>query len=227
MSSDSARCGRRRLALGRGALAVTLAATLGCAVAGCAPTVLSLAAEAEPANTSYSKAYDRWTRVGRIGSVADLDTPVLIWATLRSRAFQRAYAERYLQTYNINTVSERDKILERERAASEPGLSFWVRTTFHDYLWNDLKAPAGKWRVMLIDEAGVETVAESIDAVLLKDLTQPVLLSERLDPYSKLWLVRFPALRGDGQPLLPAGARKIRLRAAGPVGQTDLIWLLN
>ena len=34
-------------------------------------------------------------------------------------------------------------------------------------------------------------------------------------------------LRGDGQPLVPAGARKIILRAAGPVGQTDLTWLLN
>ncbi len=204
--------------------AAALTALLG--AGGCAPTVVSLAAEAEPAGTSYPKTVDRWTRVKRIGSVDDLDTPIVIAATLRSRAFQRAYAEHYLRTYKVNIQLERDKLIERERAVAELGPSFWVRTTFHHYQWNDLRSQA-KWRVVLVDESGQETPAESIELVALKDLTQPVLLGEALDAYSKLWLVRFPLLRGDGQPLVPAGARKIILRAAGPVGQTDLTWLLN
>ena len=230
---SATRCGERQSATRRGerqpatlglVAAAALATLLG--TSGCAPTVVSLAAEAEPAGTRYPKTVDRWTRIKRIISVDDLDTPIVIAATLRSRAFQRAYAEHYLQTYKVNIQLERDKLIERERAVAELGLSFWVRTTFHNYQWNDLRSQA-KWRVVLVDEAGQETPAESIELVALKDLTQPVLLGEALDAYSKLWLVRFPLLRGDGQQLVPAGARKIILRAAGPVGQTDLTWLLN
>ncbi len=230
MSSQSKRGGPCRPAPvgedGCAAPRYLVAAALATLLGGCAPTVLSLAAESEPAGTRYEKTVDRWTRVKRIGSVDDLDTPIVIAATLRSRAFQRAYAEHYLQTYKVNIQLERDKLIERERAVADLGLSFWVRTTFHNYLWNDLRSQA-KWRVVLVDESGQETPAESIELVALKDLTQPVLLGAALDAYSKLWLVRFPLLRGDGLPLVPAGARKIILRAAGPVGQTDLTWLLN
>ena len=45
-------------------------------------------------------------------------TPIVIGATLRSPAFQRAYAEHYLQAYKVNIPSERQMILERERAAA-------------------------------------------------------------------------------------------------------------
>lgn len=208
-------------------LAVALAVTLGGGVAGCAPGPVNLVADAEPAGTSYDKTLDRWSRVRRANAFAVLDKPVVFTATLRSRSFQRAYAERYLQTYKISTPSERDAVIERERAVTEGGLSFWLRTTFHAYQWNDLRVSAAKWRLVLVDEAGNETMAEAVEPVAIKDMNQPLLLGEPLDPYSKLWLVRFPLLRADGQPVVPAGARKIILRAAGPVGQTDLTWLLN
>lgn len=238
MSSDSTGCGRhgrREVAAGavtpRGVRAVALAALLaagaGAGAGGCAPVVVSVTADAEPAGMSYAKTFERYTRVTRIGSVDDLDTPIIIGATLRARAFQRAYAEHYLKAYKINIPAERDKIFERERMAAELGLSFWVRTTFHNHLWNDLRPQTGKWRLVVVDEAGQETPAESIEPLAVRDLTLPVLLEEPLDVYSKLWLVRFPLQRSDGQPLVPAGARKIILRAAGPVGQTDLTWLLQ
>jgi len=208
-------------------MAVALAAALSGGATGCAPGPVSLVTDAEPAGTSYGKTLDRWTRVRRANAFAVLDKPVVFTATLRSRAFQRAYAERYLQTFKITTPSERDLIIERERAVTDAGLSFWLRTTFHAYQWNDMRPTAAKWRLVLVDEAGTETLAEAVEPVALKDMNQPLLLGEPLDPYSKLWLVRFPLLRADGQPVLPAGAKKIILRAAGPVGQTDLTWLLN
>lgn len=227
MSSDFIGCGGRVRALARAVgCGAVLAAAAG-AWGGCAPVVVSLTADAEPAGTSYQKTLERYTRVTRIGSVDDLDTPIVIGATLRSPAFQRAYAEHYLQAYKVNIPSERQMILERERAAADHGVSFWVRTTFHNYLWNDLRPTAGKWRMVVVDENGMETPAEAIDGLAIRDLTVPVLLSEPLDAYSKMWLVRFPTMRSDGQPLVPAGARKIILRVAGPVGQTDLTWLLQ
>lgn len=227
MSSDFIGCGGRVRAFARAVgCGAVLAAAAGAWV-GCAPVVVSLTADAEPAGTSYPKTFERYTRVTRIGSVSDLDTPIVIGATLRSPAFQRAYAEHYLQAYKVNIPSERQMILERERAAADHGLSFWVRTTFHNYLWNDLRPTAGKWRLVVVDENGMETPAEAIDGLAIRDLTVPVLLSEPLDVYSKMWLVRFPTMRSDGQPLVPAGARKIILRVAGPVGQTDLTWLLQ
>jgi hypothetical protein len=195
--------------------------------AGCAPPVLSLSADAEPARVPYLKTLDRWSRVGRIVSVEDLDTPVVVTATLRSRAFQHAFADRYIESYKITDPTERDRIYERERAATDSGLSFWVWTSFHNYQWNDFRPVAGKWRLALVDEAGQSVEASAVDQLTTRDLSQPVLLGAPLDRYSKLWLVRFPAQRSDGQPVVPATAKKIILRAAGPLGQTELTWLLQ
>lgn len=208
-------------------MAVALAVALGGSTAGCAPGTVNLAADAMPAGTSYGKTLDHWTRTSRVNSVADMDTPVIFAATLRSRSFQRAYAERFTQIFRITTPAERDQIFERERAVTDTGLSFWLRTTFHSYQWNDLRASAAKWRLVLVDEAGTETLADAVEQVTVKEMNLPILLGQPLDPYSKLWQVRFPLLRADGQPVVPAGTKKITLRAAGPVGQTDLTWLLN
>lgn len=224
MSSDFIGCGGRGSGFRAALCGVVLAAALG---GGCAPVVVSLTAAAEPAGQSYAKTFERYTRVTRVGSVDDLDTPIVFGATLRTPAFQRAYAEHYIKVYKVNIPGEREMILERERAVTDKGLSLWVRTTFHNYLWNDLRPSAGKWRLVLVDDAGQETPAEAVEPLPIRDLTVPVLLSEPLDAYSKLWLVRFPLQRGDGQPPVPAGARKIILRAAGPIGQTDLTWLLQ
>jgi hypothetical protein len=207
--------------------AVVLAAvtTLGLGAAGCAPAAVSLSAEAEPPGTSFAKTRDRWSRSGRIISTRDMETSLLVSATLRSRSYQRAYSDRYAKLYRISDPEERARI-EAAALSDARSLTFWVRAATYSPRWNDLRAEAGKWRLVLIDDEGREVVAERVELISTADQPRQLeLLDESRDPYGKLWLVRFPAMLGD-QPVPRPTARKIILRVTGPLGQTDLTWAL-
>jgi hypothetical protein len=63
-----------------------------------------------------------------------------------------------------------------------------------------LRAGAGKWRVALLSDGSVETLADKIESAGRTELQQSALLTDDQDPFAKLWLVHFPAQRVDGQP---------------------------
>lgn len=197
---------------------------------GCAPPLVSLTSESEPPGTSYRQALDRWSRHGRILSKTEFDTSLVVVATLRSRAFQRAYVGKYLATYGIADPWEKARIEKEQAEQTEHGLSLFVLTRAHAASWNDLRAQSGKWRVSLLDDQGREVQADRIDAMSSRQAVEQNLLSasgESFDVFTKLWSVHFPASASDGKPFPQPTAHKISLRVAGPLGQTELPWLLQ
>lgn len=207
--------------------AVVLAAltVTGMGATGCAPATVSLSADAEPPGTSFTKTRDRWSRSGRIISTRDMETSLLVSATMRSRAYQHAYSDRYTKLYRISDPAERARI-EAAALADASSVTFWVRSATYAPRWNDLRPEVGKWRLALLDDEGHEVVAEKVELVSTAEQPRQLeLLDESRDPYGKLWLVRFPAMLGD-QPVPRPTARKIILRVTGPLGQTDLTWAL-
>lgn len=121
-----------------------LRSTFGAALvlaSACAAPVVSVVADAEPPGTSYARALDRWTRLGRALDRAELDTMLLVSATMRSKAFQRAFAERYVSVYRVESPEERAKVMDTELRFAEEGLSFFVQTSSHFTVWNDLTQP--------------------------------------------------------------------------------------
>lgn len=191
---------------------------LGCAA--CATPRLNLASDAEPQGTSFSSAYERWTRDASIVSFRNLDTTFLISATLRSKAFQRTYAERYCTLYGINDPSERARIETAEQAVAENGIAFWVQTYAHNDRWNDLSPKHSRWRLLLIDEAGGEVGPPEISLVGSESLVELSLFNRSPDPLRKVWHVKFPSPRS----VPTATPRKLTLRLTGPEGKTDLVW---
>src|SRR5262249_46371424 len=126
-------------------------------IVGCASPRLRLDAPAEPAGTTFQNAYYRWTREGTVVSIREFDTNLIVSATLRSKAFQRAYTDRYLKIYRINDPTEKARIEQVEMALPDNGLNFWVRTSSHQPSLNDLTPARGRWRVALLvpsDQAG-------------------------------------------------------------------------
>lgn len=192
----------------------------------CSPRV-SLREDVDPPQSSFSSSSERWTRLGRVLSTRELGTALILSATLRSRAFQHAYSEHYAKVYRISDPGERARIEGDALAGAGPGLSFWVESAAPTANWNDLRTEPGKWRLALLDDEGRELRPEKIELVPAREVQQQLeVLGRGRDPYSKLWLVRFPAQTGDGQPLPRPTASKIILRVAGPLGQTDLTWAL-
>ncbi|MBL9007706.1 MAG: hypothetical protein JNJ46_25845 [Myxococcales bacterium] len=186
----------------------------------CAAPRLNLASESEPQGASFNSTYERWTRDASIVSFRNMDTTFLISATLRSKAFQRTYAERYCKLYSINDPAERARIETAEKALAENGVAFWVQTYAHNDRWNDLSPKHSRWRLLLIDEAGGEVGPPEITLVGSDSLVELSLFNRSPDPLRKVWHVKFPALR----PVASATPRKLTLRLTGPEGKADLVW---
>jgi hypothetical protein len=195
------------------------------AIVGCAAPRLRLDAESEPAGTSFKNVVSRWTRDGSVVSWQELDTTLLVSATLRSRPFQQAYAERYVALYHISDPVERARVAREELQQAESGTNFWVRTASHNYKWNELQPDRGRWRITLVDEQGGELSPDEISPVVRSEAVETALLGQPSDPYRRTWHLRFPRL-----PPRPSGGpspRKLTLRFAGPEGKADLVWLVE
>lgn len=199
-----------------------LAVLLG-GLSACAAPRLNLAAEAEPPGTSFNKAYDRWTRDATVMSLREMDTTFLIIATLRSKAFQRTFADRYCALYGINDPAERARIETAELSLADGGLAFWVQTYAHNDRWNDLLPKHNRWRLVLIDELGGEVGSPEVTPVGSEQHLQASLFNRSPDPLRRLWHVKFPPLR----PVSGSAPRKLTLRLTGPEGKTDLVWLVE
>lgn len=205
----------RRVGLAVGAWLLLLSA--------CAAPRLALTADAEPSDASFDKSFERWTRDASVMSLREMDTSLLIYATLRSRAFQRAYTDRYCKVYGIQDPAERARIETAEIPAPDAGLSFWVQTAAHNDRWNDLLPAHGRWRLSLIDEQAGEVAPETVTLVGSTALVEVSMFNHSADPFRKTWHVKFPPLRQ-----VPAGTpRKLTLRLTGPEGKTDLVWLVE
>ena len=194
---------------------------------GCAPPVLSLSSQADPPGTSYGTSLDRWSRHGRILSKTEFDTQLVVYATLRAPAFQRAYVDKYLKTYAIVDHWEKARVEKEQAEQTQHGLSLFLLTKTHSASWNDLRLPAGKWRLSLLDGEGREVQADRVDTLSTRQAVEQTLLGEPTDAFTKLWSVHFPSNASDGQPFPAPSTRKISLRVAGPLGQTELLWLLQ
>ncbi|HNN96085.1 MAG TPA: hypothetical protein PKI03_27615 [Pseudomonadota bacterium] len=201
-------------------LAGGLLAAFLCGASGCATPRLNLAAEAEPPGTSFGSAYDRWTRDATVMSLREMDTTFLIVATLRSKAFQRTYAERYCNLYGISDPTERARIETAEQALADGGTSFFIQTYAHNDRWNDLVPKHNRWRLVLIDELGGEVSSPEVTPVGSEQHIQASLFNRSPDPLRKMWHVKFPPLR----PVSGPAPRKLTLRLTGPEGKTDLVW---
>ena len=210
----------------RHARVLGLAIALG-SMSGCAPPVLSLQSETEPTGTSYEKSRDRWSRHGRVLSNTEFDTQLVVFATLRSRSFQRAYVDQYLKTYSVADPWERARIEKEQAEQTQNGLSLFVLTKTHAPTWNELRLSAGKWRLSLLDDQGHEVQADRIDTLTTRQAIEQTLLGEPTDAFTKLWSVHFPVNASDGKPFPQPSTHKISLRVAGPLGQTELTWLLQ
>lgn len=199
-----------------------------CSALSCAAPRLSLQSDVEPPGTSFSSTYERWTRIGRLISKTELDTVLVTSATLRSRAFQRAYAERYIKVYGLVDPAEQQRVRSEALAQSDAGIGFYVQTTTHDQRWNDLSPKKARWRVTLLDENGHQREAAEITALASNAMVESSLLGQSPDPFRRTWHVRFPS---DSTPGLDAAsvprARRLTLRIAGPEGTVDLSWALE
>lgn len=195
-------------------------------VSGCAQGPISLTDNTK-ARVGYEQVLEHHSRTGRVLSKTEFDTDLLVVATLRSKAFQRAFVGRLLTTYAVLDPWEQSRIEKEQTEQTQTGLSLFVLSKTHTASWNELRPQMGKWRLSLRDDQGREVQADKVEGFSSRQTVQLALLGAGQDPFAKLWAVHFPDKASDGQPFPLPSCRKIRLRVAGPLGQTELSWSLQ
>lgn len=194
-------------------------------LAGCGESTppVSLAPPAVKVKASdYDAVRDRWTRSSRI--IKKLDTTLRVHATLFSPEVNAAYVARRAEMFKLPPTDRDNLARELERQWTE-SFVFLVSAATIDSNWNDFDRKRSVWRVSLASDHGDQVAAsrirgETIDATLKE-------LFPFIERFHRAYTVRFPKLLPDGAPLVDSNTRELRLRFAGPLGQTDLVWRLR
>jgi hypothetical protein len=192
---------------------------------GCAPrpwTVSLAPPEIAPRASDYFKVYERWTRHG--GLRRDFDVALDVDATFKGPEFRAAFAEKYLELYEI-TPSAAPQI-RAEQYGSDDQYEFQLETIAHNWELNDFTTRKTIWRLALLNDLNYEVTPSEIK--LLRDRPEKLIaFYPTIGTFTKSWRVRFPKRRADGEPLVSSGAASLRLRISGPLGTIDLLWKLK
>jgi hypothetical protein len=206
-----------------------LAATVGLLllVAGCAsrrpePVDFSESVRAY-APRDYDRVREQWTRHSSL-VVLDIGTVLEVWATLKSWDFRQAYIEQYAETYSLNE-RDRDELRRAELEASRSMYEFHVTVESTNYKWNDLQSKDSPWKVTLVDGAGAEVMASSIEVRKYPELYEMRFFPTRTD-FSRTYVIKFPktATEPDARPFQGTASGRLTLRVAGPLGRNELVW---
>jgi hypothetical protein len=197
---------------------------------GCAEPALRLRPAAPPTARAYGSVYERWTRVGRVHSWKELDTMLVLHATLRSEEYQQAYLARRAELYRMASEAERRRLQDEEAERDRAGVRFLVQSMGHNYTWADLVPGRGFWQLRLIpdDDDGAAVAPIAIEQVKSTQALETEIY--RTDtpsvptPFVRTFHVTFPKASAAGKEILGSQTRKLTLRVAGPQGKTDLTW---
>jgi hypothetical protein len=169
----------------------------------------------------YYDVLSKWSRSDKL--FKRLDARLHINATLKSVEFRRAYAEEYAHRYRFDD----DKLavlLKNELASHKAYNEFFISTYTPRDSWNDFAEKDSIWQLYLVDGEGRRAEPAEIEELDSSD----VLLNEffpYIDPWSKVYLVRFP--RYDTSGTIPIGDResaKLTLVIVGIKAKGALIW---
>lgn len=172
----------------------------------------------------YFSELSRWTRSKEV--FKGLEDRLYISATFKSRAFRKAYAEYYAESYRLDSVY-RQALLKREMDQAEKynELFFTVYTPEED--WNDFNKKDSVWKMYLEDNHGNRLTPISIET-----LEGSSSIVREFFPYFDLWstayVVRFPkyAVRGT-EPIPGKDTEYVKLVVTGVLGSGELKWVLK
>jgi hypothetical protein len=169
----------------------------------------------------YAEAVARWTR--RDEQHDGFTHIMTVSVTALSPEWRAAYVAERARLTKM-TDAARAELEASEQAAGSEALVFEVLFATAKNDWNDLqKWPRSMWRVALTTSDGREVLPSKIEPdkrVRAEIATWFPDLQAFMTPY----VVTFPAVAADGQPVLGEATRSMTLTIASPVGGTTLTW---
>ena len=147
----------------------------------------------------------------------------MVVATLRSKSFQRAYVDKYLQTYAIVDRWERARVEKEQAEQTQGGLSMFIRSTTHTASWNDLRPQASRWRLSLLDDQRARKCRRTGWNRSHQPPDRRADIANRPERCVYQAVDRSFSRKSQRRTAVSLpGARQISLRVAGPLGQNRI-----
>lgn len=203
---------------------VAIAILLGVALAACT-SVAHVNMQTGPREftaTDYDEVYEAWTRDADGFDFGAFQDVLNVTATFESWEFRWAYVTRYASDYSLAQEARTD-MLRSSLADAEAHHRFFVTLSGRNFRESDLTHERSAWRVVLLDEAGAQAVPVELERIARPGARERAYFPT-ISPFRQTFRITFPAVREDGTPTIPAGARYIVLRFTGPEGTVDLRW---
>jgi hypothetical protein len=148
---------------------------------------------------------------------------ITVRATALSPEWRAAYVRELARRMKLPAGARAELEAEHKTAAAEAYV-FEVLVATHKNEWNDLaKWPKSTWRVSLVGDGGREALPVKIEL----DRRQGAEVASWFygyEPFYKAYVVSFPRVAADGEPLLGEGAKSMTLRIASAMGTAELVW---
>ncbi len=91
------------------------------------------------------------------------------------------------------------------------------------YEWDDFASRKHSlWRIVLVGDQGREVVPTSIE-VDKREHEALKIWFKGMDPFKSAYIIRFPKVGTDGQPLVHEGS-KLVLKIGSPMGTVEMAW---
>jgi len=190
------------------------------AVAGCASDVVKPDVVYSGTSSSYQRVLKNWTRKG--GIYREFDTRLLVWATLLSKDFIKAYLSEEARTREWDQAKFVQKLAEYERRY-ENVIPIQLAVLTHKKEWDDFYKPKSSWDVFLLTDRG-----DRVEPITIRQESLGPESSKILFPYishwSSVYLVTFPAISPEGYNYWDESTKSLVLVIAGPSGKIELAW---
>lgn len=198
--------------------AVVLVALL--IILGCAKDLVKHDVVYRGDRASYYRVLNNWTRDGKL--YREFDTRMLVWATLYSRDFIKAYLSEDARTREWDQATFVKKLADMERQY-ENVIPFQLAVLTHKKEWDDFDKPKSSWDVFLLTDKGERVAPISIRRTALEPESAEIMFPY-LSSWGSVYFVTFPVISPEGLSYWSDATKSLVLVIAGPSGKIELVW---
>lgn len=189
-------------------------------VFGCAKDLVESTVVYRGTRSSYERVLRNWTREGKL--YREFDTRMLVWATLYSSDFVKAYLSEEARTRGWDQPTFVKKLSETERQY-ENVIPFQLAVLTHKKEWDDFDKPKSSWNLFLLTDLGERVKPIAIRRINLEPESVRIMFPY-LSSWSSIYFVTFPAISPEGQSYWNDRTKFLSLVIAGPSGKLELVW---
>lgn len=168
----------------------------------------------------YEASLQEWTREARIHR--GLEVELILSATLKSKAFRRAYAHEYAAAYNLDG-QERERFIADHVRAADLGPEFLLAAFVPQEDWDDFDEARSIWRLRLITATGERIRPDEIRRIKRKDAVLAHFFPY-VTPWKSAYVVRFPADGSAKTPTETGESDRVTLEITSVLGTARIEW---